>query len=195
MGEDINEFAERYVTYSSFIDMLISSVGCHYHYGVLKDLIYNKYSRYANLVGCEIGLRGGMTELVLLKKFPNLRMYAIDVNDNEHWLREYDCAKRITFLYKKSDDAFLDIKEKLDFVFIDGSKDDEQWKRDFENFSSIVKPGGMVISWQMGMWEKVWGNGDVHHDWPEKVIPKGAAELFKDKEIIFDGGLLWHVNV
>lgn len=193
MGHDIEEFAEKYVTYGSFMEMIISNV--HHHYDVLKDLIYARYGRDKNIVGCEVGLRGGLTELVLLRKFPRLKMYAIDLNDNETWLREHECSKRITFIYKPSDEAVLEINEPLDFVFIDGSKEYWQNKKDFINYSRLVKPGGLVISWQEGMWEKVWGNGDIFHDWPEKQISKGAKEVFGHKEIIFDGGLLWHVEV
>lgn len=187
----------RVVTKTMPTEVFFNLMACntHYHYAVLRNLIFAKFGMDNELVGLEIGTRGGMTEAILCMTFPKLWMYAIDVNDDEKWIRESNLGQRVKFIYKKTDDAVNDVTEPLDFLFIDGSKEYEQNKRDFLNYMPKVKKGGLVISWQEGQWERVWWNGNAKNNWKDHQVSKGAAEIFDPRDIIFDGDLLWHVNV
>ena len=97
-----------------------------------------------SMVGCEIGVLNGIMETGLLGHFPNLRMYAIDCNKDVLGDVPGEARQRITFINKKSNDALADIKEKLDFVYIDADHTYDQAKKDMINYMPLVKPGGII---------------------------------------------------
>ncbi len=50
----------------------------------------------------------------------------------------------IVHIKKTSDDAVGDIKEKVDLVYIDGIHTYEQVKKDIQNYTGLIKPGGYI---------------------------------------------------
>jgi predicted O-methyltransferase YrrM len=87
-----------------------------------------------------------------------------DLSDDEHDLylektkQQTEFAEeRRTIIRKRSIDAANDVKEPLDFVFIDGDHSYEGCKIDIESWVDKVKPGG----WLMG------------HDYDNQSVPEG----------------------
>ena len=57
-------------------------------------------------------------------------------------LRKY--KDRVTFIKKYSSNAFNDIPNELDFIYIDGNHDYEYMKEDIENYWNKLKEGGVL---------------------------------------------------
>lgn len=132
---------------------------------VLHEFIMqNNFKKYV-----EIGLGKGMTVEYLLKniKDPEFRMYGVDPFLTYPELRKNNAASlrfirtmhrneglvaaavngdpRFTLVKKMSDDASLDFEhESLDLVFIDGNHSYEYVLRDMENWTPLVRKGGIV---------------------------------------------------
>jgi len=132
---------------------------------VLHELItQNNFKTYV-----EIGLGKGLTVNYLLKNIqdPEFKMYGVDPFMTYPELRENNAAslkfirtmhrneglvagvvgddKRFTLIKKMSDDAALDFEhESIDLVFIDGNHSYEYVLSDMENWTPLVRMGGVV---------------------------------------------------
>ena len=107
------------------------------------------YFENRSLVGAEIGVNVGENALSLLNKL-NIRMlYLIDSYEKQDVRREaikrvgrYE--NKIKFIIKKSVDASKDIKESLDFVYIDADHKYDSVYQDLDSYYPLVKDGGVV---------------------------------------------------
>ena len=132
---------------------------------VLHELITkNNFKIYV-----EIGLGKGMTVEYLLNNIsdPEFKMYGVDPFTTYPELRKNNAAsarfistmhrneglvagvvgddKRFTLIKKMSDDAALDFEhESIDIVFIDGNHSYDYVLRDMENWTPLVRKGGVV---------------------------------------------------
>jgi len=107
-------------------------------------------------VGAEIGVASGAYSLMLCETIPNLKLYCVDTWGKYDWrfvqryLREYEMAKIVldpfdtVILRKSSMEALLDVREQLDFVYIDADHRYMGIKEDIEGWSKKVRKGGIV---------------------------------------------------
>jgi predicted O-methyltransferase YrrM len=87
----------------------------------------------------------------------------------------------ITHLKMYSDDACKEIKEQVDFVYIDGLHTYEQCKKDIENYLPLVRKGGYI------------GGHDYSNAWPG--VKKAVNEMFGKPDHVFGGDGNWVVRV
>lgn len=112
-----------------------------------------------NLVGAEIGTYEGQNAYNILSNLSIKKLYLIDpyapYSADKGWKGTENVFKRAqkrlkshsnktVFIKKLSEDATNNIREKLDFVYIDGNHSYEYVKRDIELYYSKVKKGGII---------------------------------------------------
>jgi hypothetical protein len=115
------------------------------------------------LVGCEIGTREGINAARILRTLNIKKLYLIDpymahytpsypiTSSQEYqdkmWAQAHEFLKsygdKIVWLRDTSDNAVKDIAE-LDFCYIDGDHSYGQVKRDIENYSPLIRKGGVL---------------------------------------------------
>ena len=62
----------------------------------------------------------------------------------QEFLKRTKDFSNITLLKETSDDAVVDLSEKVDFVYIDGMHTYEQVKKDIANYLPLIKEGGFI---------------------------------------------------
>lgn len=106
----------------------------------------------------EIGAYIGESTTIFAENFkkvisidPHLNYEEIDVNAyvdfnivQDEYLKNISKYNNITYINKTSDDALVDIIDKVDFVYIDGAHIYEQVKKDILNYMTLVKKGGVL---------------------------------------------------
>lgn len=120
-----------------------------------------------NLVGIEIGVAGGEHALSLLETLDIKKLYLIDPYDlydgydegKKHFdvdqlnISETKAAARnllaeyhdkIIWIEDLSDVACNNIKDQVDFVYIDGNHQYEYVQSDIENYFKLIKSGGVL---------------------------------------------------
>jgi len=109
-----------------------------------------------DLICAEIGVDYGLNAKTLLKLLPIKKLYLIDPYQQEldSVLGEerYKNAKKILrkykdkteFIRKSSSEAIKDIPKNIDFIYLDGSHEYEQVKKDIELYYPKVKKGGII---------------------------------------------------
>lgn len=116
-----------------------------------------------DLVGAEIGTWTGENAEGFLKKLDIKKIYLIDPYIDEEYFEKGEFGEiplnnaendaftrlvrwdeKIEWIKKPSDDAVEKIKEKLDFVYIDGNHRYDFVKRDIENYWKLIKVGGVL---------------------------------------------------
>ena len=120
-----------------------------------------------DLVGVEIGVAGGEHSLSLLETLQIKKLYCIDPYNIYEDYREgkshygvdqapieeteihahkllSNYKDNIIWLKKLSNDAFRDIKEELDFVYIDGNHAENYVADDIQNYFPLLKKGGVI---------------------------------------------------
>ena len=118
-----------------------------------KFLLKNYKNKY--LIGAEIGVEYGLNAKTMLRFLPIEKLYLIDpyVNhENNSGDKQYKEARkylskyenRIKFIRKTSEKSANEIPDDLDFVYIDGSHNYEDVKRDIELYYIKVKNGGII---------------------------------------------------
>jgi len=119
-------------------------------------VIAKTHFKHTDLIGTEIGVFKGVNALSILQTLPIKRLYLIDPYledgiDRRIFLEAYDVAKeklkkfsQIKFIVKTSDEACKDIREPLDFLYIDGNHTYEYVKRDITNYYPLIKSGGII---------------------------------------------------
>lgn len=146
-----------------------------------------------SIVGVEIGTQSGDLTKAILNECRNVRLYTIDpweyregnLYEAGHPQSEHDQIKkhaynalqefvgRVTILPMKSKDAFREIDEPVDFVWIDGDHTLEAVEIDIENAKKIVKHGGMIGG----------------HDYP--VVKDAVHKCLADKVIALGYDMTW----
>ena len=147
------------------------------------------------IVGVEIGVLGGSGSIGMLYKMPNLKLYCIDPwkhfkghcyeaeHEQENHDLNYEVAKeklkvfgeRAIILRMTSDDAMDYVKEKVDFVHIDGDHRYRQVKKDIRNWKTKLKSISILSG----------------HDWHNDDIKKAVKEEVNGK-IQTGEDLLWY---
>jgi len=125
------------------------------------DFIKNKYKN-KELIGAEIGVWMAENSVQIFKNLNIKKLYLIDPWGEDLNYNEKDKLNKSKFAYnismfrlnkyknkfhvirKTSDNAINDIKEKLDFVYIDGNHTYDYVKKDLENYWKLLKKGGVL---------------------------------------------------
>jgi hypothetical protein len=108
------------------------------------------------LIGVEIGVNYGLNAKTMLKYLSIEKLYLIDpyynnqdnitgdqrYNKTKEYLAKY--KNKIKFIRKKSEQAFTEIPNDLDFIYIDGAHEYENVKKDIELYYKKVKKGGLI---------------------------------------------------
>jgi len=109
-----------------------------------------------DLICAEIGVDYGLNAKTLLKLLPIKKLYLIDPYQQEldsvSGDERYRSAKKllrkhkdkIEFIRKSSSEAIKDIPKNIDFIYLDGSHEYEQVKKDIELYYPKVKKGGII---------------------------------------------------
>lgn len=103
----------------------------------------------------EIGTYKGENARDILKRLNVEKFYAIDAYedteeyDNVSELFDYGSKLEkdninVELIMKYSDEALEDINEQVDFIYIDGSHEYPQVKKDMENYWDKLKVGGII---------------------------------------------------
>lgn len=117
------------------------------------------------LIGIEIGVLAGENSLEMFENLNIKKLYLIDPYSSysdyketemdargQKSLNKYEQSARnrlnkykdkIVWVKKFSSDAWKDIKEEVDFVYIDGNHQYEYVKKDIETYYPLVKKGGV----------------------------------------------------
>ena len=158
------------------------------------DWIYKKKSKLRqslhnlklkkDLVGAEIGVYDGENARIMLKNLDIKKLYLIDPYINNvagfkdkklieriktfAHLELRDFKDKIEFIEKPSEEAINEIKEKLDFVYIDGNHTYEYVKKDIELYSKKVKENGLIAG----------------HDYENKDVTKAVHEFAKANSLV-----------
>lgn len=152
------------------------------------------FGKDAHIVGAEIGVLGGSGSIAMLERLPNLKLYCIDPwkhfpghgyeaeNDQAYHDRNYEETRkrlepfknRAIILRMTSDEAVKMVKEKLDFVYIDGDHQEAQVRRDIVNWKKKLKPRSILSG----------------HDWQIDYIKKAVRELIGEPKLGDD--LIWY---
>jgi hypothetical protein len=153
----------------------------------LPNYILYPFFGDAPMVGVEIGVLDGHNTISLLRKFPNLTLYAIDPwihQDNKGYearlpqkyfdemysallLKLKEFGDRVKVLRMKSDDAVSIVNELVDFVWIDGDHSEDQVARDIDNWITKIKP------------RSIFGG----HDWEMEHIRKLVREKIGEPKL------------
>ena len=122
------------------------------------------FQRYAlrgkkNLFGAEVGVYRRKHALSLLTRSDVKKIYLIDsykpykdygfYGKNKLLMAKKEAFEtlskyNVVYLYESSDNAINKIKEKLDFVYIDGNHAYNYVKKDIENYWKVLKDGGIL---------------------------------------------------
>ncbi len=115
-----------------------------------KFMIKN-YSK-VKLIGAEIGVEYGLNAKTILRFLPIEKLYLVDpyneklgnniFKETKKFLAKHN--NEIEFIRKTSEEASKEIPNNLDFVYIDGSHDYEDIKRDIELYYVKIKKGGIL---------------------------------------------------
>ena len=109
-----------------------------------------------DLICAEIGVDYGLNAKTLLKLLPIKKLYLIDPYQQEldsvPGEERYKNAKKLLrkykdkteFIRKSSSEAIKDIPKNIDFIYLDGSHEYEQVKKDIELYYPKVKKGGII---------------------------------------------------
>jgi len=114
----------------------------------LKKLFGDK-----KLIGAEVGTFEGVTSKQILKNLNIERLYLIDKYGEEKKFKDAfkkaernikGSKERVEWLIGYSNVVFKNIKEELDFAYIDADHRYKGVKEDIENFYPLIKKGGML---------------------------------------------------
>lgn len=92
-------------------------------------------------IGCEVGVRTGRTLFHLLDNNPKLKMYAVDKDISQFYNQSIKnkYGNRLIVLEDISWDAVTQIKEQLDFVFIDAGHSTKSVTKDINAYLPLLK--------------------------------------------------------
>ena len=149
------------VKITKLIQKIFNFLGLHIgRYYPQRQAVIEARKLFGNkeIIACEIGVLEGEHAFQMLKHLNIKKLYLIDSYENyeedfqyklsgakekaEELLREY--KDKIIWIEKYSDDAIKDIKEELDFVYIDANHSYPYVKKDIENYYPLIKKGGII---------------------------------------------------
>jgi len=143
-----------------------------------------KHFQNRGIVAMEIGTLEGRNAKSILKELNVEKLYVVDPYENygdgksnkllskaetsaKRRLKKY--KNKIVWIKEYSDDAANIIKEKVDFIYIDGNHEYEYVKRDMENYFKKLKKGGVLVG----------------HDITWESVSKAVEDFCKEKGINF----------
>jgi predicted O-methyltransferase YrrM len=158
-----------------------------------------KFSNLKDSTVVEIGSYAGESTVMFAEKVKHVIsidpfMNDYDINDGschaadltttvyQKFLENITPYQNITHIRKTSDDAFVDIKEQVDIVYIDGIHTYEQVKKDIENYRGLIKPGGFLCGHDYSNFGHVAG------------VYKAVNELLGKPDVIFKD-LSWLIKL
>jgi len=107
------------------------------------------FKGFGDLIGVEIGVFEGVNSLSILQELPMKRLFLIDPYiDTAHCI--FIMKERVSrfpqavLIRKMSKDAVGDIREKVDFVYIDGDHSYDTVKSDIRLYFDITKQNGII---------------------------------------------------
>jgi len=139
---------------ATFLDALIKS-GVIVKPGAINRIPFKYIADRKDLVGIEIGVDEGRNALNLLENLDIKKLYLIDPYEEyqqfQHQAEHLETAKeilkpyedKIVWIKKYSVDAIEDIKEKVDFVYIDGDHSKFSALSDIELYYGVLKDDGL----------------------------------------------------
>lgn len=159
-----------------------------------------KYFKDKPITACEIGTFRGNHAEEMLKSLNIKKLYIIDPyekyleykNDGSckfvdeakieahKRLKKYGKNTQIVWIEKFSDDAINDIKEKLDFLYIDGNHYSPFVDNDIKNYYPLVRKGGIIS-----------GHDYNNSDWKDVVNAVNRFARKNNKEISHGIGTDW----
>ncbi len=159
-----------------------------------------KHFKNKKIVACEIGAFMGKHALDMLKNLNITKLYIIDPyaryedykksgsykhiveakKISHNLLKPYQ--DKIVWIEKFSDDAIKDIKEKIDFLYIDGNHYSPYIDNDLENYYPLVKEGGII------------SGHDYCNRFKDVVLAVDRFFKKKSKKAIFGHGNDWVVK-
>jgi len=133
------------------------------------------------LTGVEIGVQYGKNAKNILDNLPVKKLYLIDpyLKNGNNGIDEHtkvDTINRlvkhkskITWIFKKSSNAHCEIREKVDFIYIDGNHEYSFVKEDMENYYPLLKRGGILCG----------------HDVGHKGVSVALQEFVRENDLLF----------
>jgi len=116
-------------------------------------------------------------------------VYGIDLSDKideAEGYRKRLNLRNVTLLKMTFEEALKDWKESIDILHIDGTHDDVQSMKDFNDWSPFLSPRGVVLFHDTMSYD--WGVGKTFKeiDWPkyEMRVEHGLGILSRDTELI-----------
>jgi hypothetical protein len=152
------------------------------------------------IVACEVGVFEGEHAFQMLKNLNIKKLYLVDpyskYSDYEKSgsYKLIDNAKskakkkllgfgdKVCWIEKFSDDALLDIKEKLDFVYIDGNHFSPYVDNDIVNYYPLVKTGGILAG------------HDYSPEFQDVLLAVHRLAKENKKKILFGKGTDWVIK-
>lgn len=120
-------------------------------------------AKLRSMAVCEIGTAGGGTLFLFSRvSHPNATIISIDLPGGPfgggypkwktHFYKSFTCSRQRIHLIRGNSHDLSTIEKvekilagrKLDFLFIDGDHTYKDVKADFENYSKLVRPGGII---------------------------------------------------
>lgn len=134
------------------------------HHAQVIDVLKKHFGTEVEVVGIEIGTRAGDLTKTILRECQNVRLYTVDpwIHDDSnlfeagHPQEEHNIVmesakvalaefgERVTIMHMTSDQAYEQLDDFVDFVWIDGDHTIATVERDIENGLKRVRPGGIL---------------------------------------------------
>jgi len=99
----------------------------------------NKYFCDNEVIVIEVGVLNGENAKSMLKTLKIKKIYLIDIEKKFEVMGD-----GVEFIEMPSDKAYKLIKEKADFIYIDGDHSYEQVIKDINNYYPLLKEGGIL---------------------------------------------------
>jgi predicted O-methyltransferase YrrM len=158
-----------------------------------EDVLIPHFGLDKPIIGVEIGVLGASGSVALLNRMPNLKLYAIDpwlhipgknfeaeqnqeyhdLNYKEALHRTEEFGDRAIIVRATSDEAFEFLKGPFDFVWIDGSHNEEDVRRDVQKWKTKVKPGGII------------GGHDIQISYIAQIVEEELGEVQKGEDFTY----------
>lgn len=165
---------------------------------LLSDLIINNSCK--NIV--DLGFSNGATikwiqNILTNKNYTIEKYYGVDSFDDQlcYYGPKYYAATEndlrillgwypFIFINKTTDDAFNDIPNNVDLVFVDASHVPAQMIQDIKNYSEKLKDGGVLVGHEYGLFIKpIYGDyGDITR-FVDSYIGKENINIVQDKRL------------
>lgn len=149
------------------------------------------------IVACEIGVFKADHVVSMFENLNIKKIYLIDPYEKyteyseDEWCKDVYDAKtiahrllrkykdKIVWIEKYSDEALLDIKDKLDFLYIDGNHYHPYVDNDIKNYSKLVKDGGII------------SGHDYDNAWIDVIRAVNKFSESTNKKVSFGYGTDW----